>query len=171
MIQARPALKGKKLIYMPIVYLAVCVVLFNASILAGRYASLVQLAAIGFAAYGIFLLTKYVIPDYLYTIEGGHFTVHKINGKKSLLVADVELCDMKKEFMSKEQFKAKDIGGRVFYFIKNPDSTEIKYILCYFGTEECTLVIEIDERFENQLVSQIEEWKTKAYGEEDEDDE
>ncbi len=170
MIQSRPKLKGKKLIYMPIALLAACILLFPASQAAGKYAAFIQLAAVACAAYSLFVLIRYVLTDYLYTVEDGHFTVHKINGKKSVCVADIELSDMKSELFTTERYKKDDIARRIYTFIKNPGDEKLRYIICNFGTEECALLIEPDEFFEAQLQNQINEWK-KRKSEEDEDDE
>ncbi len=171
MIQSRPALKGKKLIYMPLGFLAVCVLFFPASQTAGKYAAFVQLFAIVCAAYSLFLLTKYVLPDYLYTIEEGHFTVHKINGKKSVCVADIELSDIKDKLLTANEYKKDDTARRVHSFIKNPGDERLRYIICTFGTEECAILIEPDELFEKQMTVLIDEWKNRKHEEEDEDDE
>lgn len=171
MIQSRPALKGKKLIYLPLLFLLVCVLLFPASQAAGKYAAIIQLIAMICAAYSLFLLIKYVLPDYLYTIEDGHFTVHKINGKKSVCVADIELWDINDKLLTKEEYKKEVVARRLHSFIKNPGDERLRYIICNFGTEECAIIIEPDELFEKQMVQQITEWKNRKTEDEDEDDE
>ncbi len=171
MIQSRPALKGKKLVYMPLGFLAACVLLFPASQAVGRYAAIIQLFALVCAAYSLFLLTKYVLPDYLYTIEDGHFTVHKINGKKSVCVADIELSDINRKLSTVDEYKKDDVARRVHSFIKNPGDERLRYVICNFGTEECAILIEPDELFEKQMTALIDEWKNRKSEEEDEDDE
>ena len=171
MIQSRPKLKGKKLIYIPITLLAVCMLLFPASSAAGKYAAFIQLIAVACAAYSLFLLIRYVLTDYLYSVEDGHFTVHKINGKKSVCVADIELSDMRSELLTAEKYKKDDVARRIHTFIKNPGDERLRYIICSFGTEECALLIEPDELFEKQMLNQINECKKRKSEEEDEDDE
>ena len=170
MIQSRPKLKGKKLIYTPFAFLAACVLLFPASAAAGKYAAFIQLFAVACAAYSLFLLIRYVLTDYLYTVEDGRFTVHKINGKKSVCVADIELCDMKCNLLTAEEYKKEDIALRLYSFIKNPGDERLRYIICNFGTEECAVLIEPDEFFENQLIRQINEWKDRNSKEDEEDE-
>lgn len=171
MIQSRPKLKGKKLIYTPLFLLIAAILLFPASSVAGKYAAIVQLFGMCTAAYSLFVLIKYVLSDYLYTIDDGHFTVHKINGKKSVCVADIELCDISGKIRTVEEYKKEDVARRLYKFIKNPDDERLRYIVCNFGTEECAILFEPDEHFEKQMIQLISEWKQRKSEEEDEDDE
>ncbi|MBE6571789.1 MAG: hypothetical protein E7656_06045 [Ruminococcaceae bacterium] len=171
MIQSRPKLKGKKLIYTPLFLLIAAMLLFPASSVAGKYAAIVQLFAMCVAAYSLFILIKYVLSDYLYTIEDGHFTVHKINGKKSVCVADIELSDISGNLRTKEEYRKEDVARKLYKFIKNPDDERLRYIVCNFGTEECAILFEPDEYFEKQMMSLVSEWKQRKFEEEDEDDE
>ena len=171
MKQSRPKLKDKKLVITALFLLIFAVIILPASQIAKNYAFAVQLIAILSAAASLFILIKYVLTDYLYTLENGHFTVHKVNGNKSICVADIELSDMISAVLTKEEYKKDDTARKVHSFIKNPDGENLRYIICRFGTDECAILFEPDSLFENELTSQMNEYKNRQTENEDDDDE
>lgn len=151
MIQLRPKLKNKKLIAISLSLLILAVLLFPIASLAGKYASLVQIFAIASAAVSLFILIKYVVPDYLYTVENGHFIIHKITKSQSICVADIELSQAKTGLLTAQEYKSLNKTRKVFTFLKNPFSEEVRYIVFSDGCDEYAVQFETDDFFENEF--------------------
>ncbi len=173
-MQERPPMKNKKAAHTSLLLMIAAVVGFALASSAGKLTFLVQALSILSAAIGISMLIRYQITDYLYTIEENSFSVRKINGKKSLLVADIPFSDMTAP-MPAEPYKRylADSGKkpRVYSFIKNMDSGDEYYIVCHLGGSDCTLRVELTEPFLSVLTETITRRKAQEQREENETDE
>ena len=171
MMQERPIIRNKKAAHLSLLLMIAAVLAFAFARFAGNGAFLVQALGILSAAVGISMLIRYVLTDYLYSIENGHFTVHKINGKKSVWVADIALSDFSSLPLTPKEFQKKtetDGKIRVFPFIKNLDAPDEYYLCCQNGGDEYALRLELTEPFLSALISEIEHAKTARLDESDE---
>lgn len=165
MIQSRPKLSGNKLIVKSFSFIFLCVILYMFSSVFGKLAFLLQLTAIICATYSLFLLIKYVIPDYLYTLENGKLTIHKLTKTQSVCVADINISDAICEALTTEQYKASTYAkkvNKVYKFIKNPDSSDIRYLLFTNVCENYAIIIEPDDIFCRALNKEIENHKNTS---------
>lgn len=151
MIQYRPKLKNRKLIAISFLLLVLSVLIFPFASFSGRYASVVQILAIISVSASVFILIKYVIPDYLYTIENGHLTIHKVTKSQSVCVADIELSDAQSGVLTADEYKAQNKPKKVYTYLKNPWSEDVRYISFSTGGQEYTIQLEADKRFEVEL--------------------
>lgn len=170
MIQSRPKLCGNKLIKKSFTFIFLCVVAFMVSSAFGKYSFVLQFLGILSATYSLFILIKYVIPDYLYTIDGQRITIHKVTKSQSVCIADMDIADIVHLPFNEEEYKNSDIRKKVsklYKYIKNPDSKQLKYVVFTDNKSYYTLVIEPDDNFFNELCNQIENYK---YTGEDDDE-
>lgn len=156
MIQSRPKLKGKKLIVISLMLIILTVLLFPTAQFAGTYAAVVQVCAIASAAASIFILIKYVIPDYLYTLENGHLTIHKVTKAQSICVADFEISTATTKLLTLDEYKRETKQRKVFTFVKNPFCEDIRYLAFSPDGADITIQFEPDEFFRNELEHQLE---------------
>ena len=174
-LQEKVTLKNKKAARVSVLLMIFAVAAFAFAKAAGAGAFLLQAFGLLSAAVGISMLIRYVLTDYLYSLEDGHFSVRKINGKKSLLVADIPLCDITSPPLTPAQYqkRSSETGKmRVFSFIKNLDSPDERYLFCNIGSESYVLRLELTEAFRSALCEAIEkarEEKEREKTEEDED--
>ena len=96
-------------------------------------------------------MIKYVVPDYLYTVENGHFIIHKITKSQSICVADIELSQAKTGLLTAQEYKSLNKTRKVFTFLKNPFSEEVRYIVFSDGCDEYAVQFETDDFFENEF--------------------
>lgn len=173
-MQERPPIKNKKAAHTSLLLMIAAVVGFALASSAGKATFLVQAVSILCAAIGISTVIRYQITDYLYTLEQESFSVRKINGQKSLLVADIPLSEMTAP-MTSERYKSylADTGKkpRVYSFIKNMDSGDEYYIVCNLGGSDCTLRVELTEPFLTALTDAVDRRKIEEQREENETDE
>lgn len=170
-MQERPTIQNKKAARLSLMLMIGAVLAFALANLAGGGAFIIQALGILSAAIGISLLIRYVLTDYVYSIENRHFTVHKINGKKSIWVADIAFSDFSSQPLKPEQFQKRTENSgkmRVFSFIKNMDSPDEYYLCCKSGDEEYALRVELTEPFLSALRDEI-ELASEVDGEMDED--
>lgn len=151
MFQSRPKLKSKKLIIVSLLLLCLSVLLFPIASLSGNFSAVIQICSIASAAISLFILIKYVIPDYLYTLEDGHLTIHKVTKAQSVCVADIELYYAKSELLTEKEFKTQKKSLQVKSFIKNPQDEDIRYIVFSISGEEIAIMFEPDELFRNEF--------------------
>ena len=165
MIQSRPKLKSKKLIVISLLLLILAVLLFPVANFAGNFAVIIHIFAIASAAVSLFILIKYVIPDYLYTLEYGHFRIHKVTKSQSVCVADIELNTVTSKLMTEDEYKAQNRSAKIFKYLKNPNDEDVRYFLFSIDGELLAIQFEPDERFINAFNNALENIN---YEEEDE---
>lgn len=173
MIQSRPKLSGNKLIIKSFTFIFLCVVLYMVSPVFRQFAFLAQLFGILCATYSLFLLIKYVIPDYLYTLDNGKFTVHKVTKTQSLCIVDIDVSDAVQLPLTYAEYKITEICkkvNKVYKFIKNPGSEQIKYMVFSDGYNCYAIAIEPDALFCEALRREIENSKN-IYDSEEENEE
>lgn len=156
MIQSRPILKSKKLITVSLLLLILAVMLFPTASLTGKYAAIIQIFAIASSAASLFLLIKYVIPDYLYTLENGHFTIHKITKSQSVCIADINIESAKTTLLTSEEYKKLSRSLKIYSYLKNPGDSEIRFIIFSLDGEEFAIQFEPDEYFRKAFSEAIE---------------
>lgn len=169
-MQEKPPIKNKKAAHTALFLMIAAVICFAFAKNTGNFTFMVQALAILSAAVGISYLIRYCITDYLYTLEEHSFSIRKINGKKSIIVADIPFSDMTKPMNSEHYRKYLDDTGkkpRVYSFIKNIDSGDEYYIVCNLGGSDSTLRVELTEPF----LSALEAATVNAITEDNEDDE
>lgn len=170
MIQSRPKLRGKKLIIKSFSFIFLCVVLYMFSSAFHNFAFIAQIIAILSATYSLFILIKYVIPDYLYTIENGRLTVHKVTKSQSVCIADIDVADAVQKPICYNEYKSSDYrkkSTKLYKFVKNPDSDDIRYIVFSDGYSMYTVEIEPDNNFIEILCREIENSKNTHDSEEE----
>ncbi len=161
MFQSRPKLKSKKLIIISFLMLCLSVLLFPIASLTRNFSAVFQICAIASAAISLFILIKYVIPDYLYTVESGHFTVHKVTKAQSVCVADIELSYARSKLLTEKEFKTQKGSVQVKSFIKNPQDEDIRYIIFSINGEDIAIMFEPDELFRNEFTIALESIKNE----------
>lgn len=172
-MQEKVSFKNKKAARLSALLMIFAVFAFAFAGLAGTGAFLIQALGLVSAAVGISMLIRYVLTDYLYAIENGHFAVRKINGKKSVWVADIPLTDVSDFPLTPEQYRryCEENGKkRTFSFIKNLDSSDEYYLRCRLNGEEYVLRLELSEPFYKGLCKAIENAQNTVRKTEDEDE-
>ena len=172
-MQEKVTLKNKKAARVSALLMIFAVAAFAFAKAAGAGAFLLQALGLLSAAVGISMLIRYVLTDYLYSLEDGHFAVRKINGKKSLLVADIPLCDITSPPLTSAQYqkRSSETGKtRVFSFITNLDSPDECYLFCNVGGESYVLRLELTEAFRSALCEAIERARIQKEREEIDED-
>ena len=173
-MQEKPSIQNKKAVHLSFLLIVFSVFAFAMAKLAGPAAFLVQASAFLAAAVGISILIRYVLTDYLYTLEDRHFTIHKINGKKSVWVADITLSDILTTPMTPEQYRKylADTGKkmRVCAYIKNMDSGHEYYLPCCLNGTDYALRLELTEPFLSALTEAIQTTAAREEKEPDEDE-
>ena len=169
--QSRPEIKNKKITTLSFLLLILAVVLFSFAPKSLLYiTALLQFSAIVCATISLFMITKYVIYDYLYTLEDGNLTIHKINKSKSICVCDIALYNALHIPMFLDEYKTylKENGPcRIYSYIKNPGCKDLKYVPFEAHGERFTLLIEPEDKFLENLINEI---QNKQFTEEDNDD-
>lgn len=169
MIQSRPKAQGKRMTVKSLFFLIAAITAIMFAPAFGRFGAASQLAGFIFAAYSLFILIKYVITDYLYTLEDSHLTVHRITKSQSICVADVDLGDIVKLYCCADEKNCVK-KGKVFSFIKNPGSSDICVIIFSVAGSEYTLVFEPDTAFFDELKKEYQYIKNNNYNNEEEND-
>ncbi len=155
MIQSRPKLNGKGLIFKALAFLILAVAMLMFAPLFGKYAAISQLLGFIFATYSLYIIVKYVVTDYLYTLEDGHFTVHKVTKSQSVCVADVELEDFVAVFRNDSKKSDNYNAIKTYTFIKNPANKNLSTIVFRLSDENYALVFEPDDIFYNALENEL----------------
>ncbi len=165
MIQSRPKLKNNKIKYISLICAAISVILMYTAQLAGKYASILQTLSLCAISYGLYLITRHLVYDYLYTLDNGAFLIHKVTKSKSICVTDVDIKDLSYP-MSKEEYERKkdnfDKPVKTFYFYKNYASDDLKYILWSEGDSTLLIIFEPDKDFAETMRSEIEKYKNET---------
>lgn len=169
MIQCRPKMKSKSLIITSLLLILLSVALLSVSQFSGNFAALVQISAIASAAVSLFFLIKYVIPDYLYSLDNGHLTIHKITKSVSVCVADIELSSIKSFPMPYDEYKKQKTARKVYSFIKNPREPNLRYIVFEINAAEYALLFEPDRFFCGELENALKPYLYNNFDCEDND--
>lgn len=157
MIQCRPKLKNKLLIITSLFLIVLSVLLFAVSQISGNFAAIIQISAIGAATASLFFLIKYVIPDYLYTLDNERLTVHKVTKAQSVCVVDIELNTVRTLPITGEEYKKQKAPRRLYSFIKNPGTPSLRYLIFELNGDEYALLLEPDELFCRELEKALSE--------------
>lgn len=147
MIQSRPKLKNKKLLSFSFILLLAGVIIFPLSQNAGFYTVLIQIISIALIAVSLFPIIKYVIPDYLYTLEGTRFSICKVTKAQSVCSIDVDLNNIKAALLSEQEYKNETNIKRIYSFIKNPGDSSVKYLIFDIENEKYAIKFEPDNDF------------------------
>ncbi|MBO4355794.1 MAG: hypothetical protein J5850_02945, partial [Clostridia bacterium] len=102
-----------------------------------------QVGMIVTAAIGIFVLSRYVLTDYVYKInENGYLTIHRVYGRSTRLLADIKISQTDRVVIGK-----KEISGLGKIDIKENYSSSlfpesVNDYLYYSGGKKVLLVLE-----------------------------
>lgn len=159
MKQSRPQLKSKKLIILPLILLAAAILIFPSAAKAGAFSPVVQLTAMLAAAFSLFLLIKYVVYDYLYTLDGGNLFVHKVSKNRSVCAAEIPLSQVDGLPLDRAAWRARrhtEKGPiKTYTFVKNPGDAATRYLIFRQDGTRYALAIEPDAAFLGALCDEI----------------
>ncbi len=163
MIQSRPKLKSKKTVNISLLLVIIAFIVFPLSSLTGKFTPLVQLGCIILVSISINMLLKYVVNDYLYTLDNDRITIHKITKSKSVCVADISLSDIDNQLFVESEFKAKYPDFiKKYTYIKNPGSDNVRYLVCHIDDMKYAVIIEPDEAMQNAVNSRLQQSKEES---------
>lgn len=165
MIQSKTALKNNKVKHYALICAALSVIFMYTAPFVKVYAPLLQVLSLCAITAGLYLITRHLLYDYLYTIDNGAFRIHKVTKRKSLCVTDVDLKDLSKPMSKEEYDRKKDDYAtpvKTFCFYKNIKSKDLTYILWTEDVSPILIIFEPDEQFRIILEEQIEKYKEET---------
>ena len=161
-----PKKEPKKAAYTSAVSFVIATLLYTAGELLKIAKMPMQLTALGFFAFGIMLIARYLLTDYKYVLtdteradKGPSFTIVKISGKREIAVATFDVSSVYKTLRCKSTKAFEKEHGRVdkvFNYCTNYRAEDRFAVAIEFNGMKVLIFIEADEIFEREIAGRAE---------------
>lgn len=161
-----PKKEPKKATYTSALSIVIATLLYTAGELLKVAKMPMQLTALGFFAFGIMLIARYLLTDYKYVLtdteradKGPSFTIVKISGKREIAVATFDVSSVYKTLRCKSTRAFEKESGRVdkvFNYCTNYRAEDRFAVAIEFNGMKVLIFIEVDEIFEREIAGRAE---------------
>lgn len=133
-------------------------VIFGTSYFINSYKSVVQLIAMAFFAFGIWVACRYSLVGYYYVIDGENFRIVKVSGKREQVMCNISMRTGHFVKKTSEDKKRKNVRIRYNYCRNFATPDEYFYSFEWNGSE-AEIIFEPNAEFAAAMNDKIEELK------------
>jgi hypothetical protein len=125
------------------------------------YAGVVQLAALAFWVFGMWVACRYSLTSYYYAVDGDNFVVVKTSGKNNQTVCNISMRTGEYFGKLSESKKIKSVRNRFDYSSNFRSEQRYVYMFEWNGTS-AEIIFEADEAFASIVADKLKELKSSA---------